>query len=50
VAPGIVGCEAAVDGLVWYDRDGRLAARLAEVRRALADGRVVRAFVHGQPN
>ena len=44
-----VWCEAAVDGLVWYDRDGRMARRLTEVRREIAAGRVVRGFVHGQP-
>jgi predicted nucleotidyltransferase len=49
VAPGSVWCEAAIDGLLWYDRDGRVATRLAEVRRAIANGRVTRAFVHGQP-
>ena len=48
-SPGAVWCEAAVDGLLWYDRSGRIAARLAEVRRAIADGRIVRAFAHGQP-
>lgn len=48
-APGAVWCEAAVDGLVWHDRDGRLTVWLAEVRRAIADGRVVRTFAHGQP-
>ena len=42
-------CEAAVDGVVWYDRDGAIAIRLGEVRRAIAEGRVVRAFAHGQP-
>ncbi len=47
--PGAVWCEAAVDGLVWFDRDGRIAAALADVRRAIAHGRVVRAVVHGQP-
>jgi hypothetical protein len=41
-------CEAAVDGLVWYDRDGSIERRLGEVRRAIADGKVVRARVHGQ--
>ena len=47
--PTAVWCEAAVDGIVWYDRDGAIAIRLGEVRRAIADGRVVRAVVHGQP-
>lgn len=52
-APGApasgVWCEAAVDGLVWYDADGRITSRLADVRRLIADGRVVRGVAHGQP-
>lgn len=48
-APTAVWCEAAVDGIVWYDRDGVMTIRLGEVRRAIAEGRVVRAFAHGQP-
>ena len=52
-APGTpatgVWCEAAVDGLVWYDADGRTTSRLADVRRLIADGRVVRGVAHGQP-
>lgn len=48
-APTAVWCEAAVDGLVWHDRDGAVERRLAEVRRAIAAGRVVRGRVHGQP-
>lgn len=48
-APTAVWCEAAVDGVLWYDRDGVIAIRLGEVRRAIAEGRVVRAFAHGQP-
>ena len=47
--PTTVWCEAAVDGQVWYDRHGSVGARLAEVRRAIANGQVVRTFVHGQP-
>jgi hypothetical protein len=47
--PGAVWCEAAVEGRLWYDRDGGVARRLADVRRAIADGRVVRAVAHGQP-
>ena len=42
--PTAVWCEAAVDGIVWYDRDGSMTIRLGEVRRAIAEGRVVRAF------
>ena len=48
-SPTSLWCEAAVDGVVWYDRDGGLTTRLAEVRRAIAEGRVVRGSVHGQP-
>ena len=48
--PTAVWCEAAVDGIVWYDRDGSMTIRLGEVRRAIAEGRVVRAFAHGQPD
>jgi predicted nucleotidyltransferase len=47
--PTSVWCEAAVDGIVWSDRDGAIVRRLGEVRRAIADGAVVRAFAHGQP-
>lgn len=44
-----VWCEAAVDGLVWFDPDGRIGRRLAYVRRSIAMGRVVRGTAHGQP-
>ena len=47
--PGAVWCEAALDGIVWHDRDGAVAARLAAVRHAIAEGRLVRGFAHGQP-
>ena len=47
--PTAVWCEAAVDGRLWYDRDGAVADRLGDVRRAIADGSVVRAVAHGQP-
>jgi len=47
--PTAVWCEAAVDGIVWYDRDGSMTIRLGEIRRAIAEGRVVRTFAHGQP-
>lgn len=48
-APTAVWCEAAVDGILWYDREGTLAVQLGHVRRAIAGGQVVRAFAHGQP-
>ena len=41
--------EAAIEGLVLFDREERLPAYLARVRRAIADGRLVRRVVHGQP-
>ena len=47
--PGAVWCEAALDGIVWHDRQGAIAARLVDVRHAIAEGRLVRGFVHGQP-
>lgn len=47
--PTGVWCEAAVEGDVWLDRGGRIAARLAGVRRAIAEGQVRRAYAHGQP-
>lgn len=46
---GAVWCEAAVDGVVVDDPDGRIEATLRAVRRAIADGRLVRRHVHGQP-
>lgn len=46
---GPAWCEAAVDGRLWFDRDGGVGARLIATRRAIADGRLVRAFAHGQP-
>jgi hypothetical protein len=49
ILPGAVWCEAAVDGVVWFDRLDRMAAELAGVRRTIADGRVIRAMAHGQP-
>ncbi len=41
--------EAAIDGQVLFDRDGRLAADLVRVRRAIAEGRLARRIAHGQP-
>jgi predicted nucleotidyltransferase len=48
-SPTALWCEAAVDGRIWYDRDGAIGRHLADARRAMAEGRVVRATVHGQP-
>jgi predicted nucleotidyltransferase len=46
--PAALWCEVAVDGRVWYDRWGGLTRHLVAVRRAIADGRVVRGRAHGQ--
>jgi predicted nucleotidyltransferase len=48
VAGGVWG-EVAVDGVVLFERDWRLSAELARIRRDIAAGRLVRRFVHGQP-
>ena len=48
MAGGVWG-EVAVDGVVLFERDWRLSAGLAEIRRSIAAGRLVRRFVHGQP-
>lgn len=41
--------ELAVDGIVLCDRDWKLSAHLARVRRRIASGKLVRRVVHGQP-
>ena len=41
--------EAAVEGVVLNERDFRITAYLAGVRRRIAAGEMVRAVVHGQP-
>lgn len=47
--PGPVWLEAALDGAVVRDRDGRLARYLAGLRRRIAAGGLVRRHAHGQP-
>jgi len=47
-AGGLWG-EVAVDGIVLFERDWRLSAHLSRVRRAIAEGKLVRRLVHGQP-
>jgi predicted nucleotidyltransferase len=44
-----IWAEAAIDGIVLFERDLALSARLARVRRDVAAGRIVRRFAHGQP-
>jgi hypothetical protein len=44
-----VWLEAALDGIVVLDRDGRIARHLGRVRRDIATGVRVRRRAHGQP-
>lgn len=46
--PGAVWCEAALDGVVLDDPRDLLCRALYDVRRAIAEGRVVRRTAHGQ--
>lgn len=41
--------EIALDGIVLFERDFQLSRRLVAIRRAIADGRLVRRTAHGQP-
>lgn len=41
--------EQAIDGIVLFENDWKVSAHLARIRRAIAAGRLVRRFVHGQP-
>jgi hypothetical protein len=42
-------CEAAIDGVVLFERDGVVTRHLVAVRGAIASGRLVRRSAHGQP-
>ena len=44
-----VWAEAAVDGIVLLERGTGVSARLAQARRDIVAGRLVRRIVHGQP-
>jgi predicted nucleotidyltransferase len=46
---GGVWCEAAIDGEVIADLDGRIEETLGAIRRAIAEGHLVRKQIHGQP-
>ena len=46
---GTIWAEAAVDGIVVFERDLAVSRRLAGIRREIAAGRLVRRVVHGQP-
>lgn len=45
---GGVWCEAAIEGRLVADTSGRVEDALLDIRRAIADGRLVRKRVHGQ--
>lgn len=46
---GGVWCEAAIDGQILVDPNGRIERMLVEIRRAIAEGRLLRRRAHGQP-
>lgn len=46
---GGVWAEAAIDGIVLFERGLLVSRRLVQVRRDILAGRLVRRFVHGQP-
>lgn len=46
---GGLWAEAAIDGLVLFERGVRLSARLVQVRHDVVAGRLVRRMAHGQP-
>lgn len=48
-APSGLWAEAALDGVVLFERGALVSAHLARARRAMAEGRLVRRVVHGQP-
>jgi predicted nucleotidyltransferase len=46
---GTVWAEAAIDGIVLFERELSVSRRLAAIRRQIAAGRLVRRVIHGQP-
>jgi predicted nucleotidyltransferase len=44
-----IWAEVALDGIVLFERDFRLSARLVQVRHKILSGRLVRRIAHGQP-
>jgi predicted nucleotidyltransferase len=47
--PSGIWAEVALDGLVIYERGRRVSARLGDVRREIAAGRLLRRIAQGQP-
>jgi len=48
-AVGTIWAEAAVDGIVLFERDLIVSRRLSEVRRQIVAGKLERRVLHGQP-
>jgi predicted nucleotidyltransferase len=48
-APTSIWAEVALDGLVVFERNRSVSARLGDVRREIAAGRFVRRVAQGQP-
>ena len=46
---GGIWAEVALDGVVLFDRGFALSRRLGRIRRDIAEGRLVRRVIHGQP-
>lgn len=42
-------CEAAIDGVVLFERRLQVSRRLVQIRWDILEGRIVRRLVHGQP-
>lgn len=47
--PSALWAEIAIDGIVLFERGLEVSRELIRVRRAIADGRLVRRVAHGQP-
>jgi predicted nucleotidyltransferase len=47
--PSGVWAEAAVSGVLLFERDEAVSRHLVRVRAAIAEGRLVRRISHGQP-
>jgi predicted nucleotidyltransferase len=46
---GVLWLEASIDGILLHDTSRKVATVLAKIRRALAEGRLVRRSAHGHP-
>jgi predicted nucleotidyltransferase len=46
---GGLWAEVALDGIVLFESGAKLSLRLVEVRHDIAEGRIVRKTIHGQP-